>query len=405
MDVCEIDLSSDEFQRDPSRVFAEMRGKGPFVRTKLPLMGECWVTTSHEAAELVLRDSDRFVNDPSNAGRTSHAGLLQKVLGSLKRKNMSGRDGDDHRRVRGLVESAFRPSSIEAMRPQIVSLVDRQLDRLELSANETSGDVDFVTDFARQLPLEVIGTLLGIPEGDLGRLWIDYSKLRGPLSMIRLALETRKQSKYLRRQIIECREAPRPGIISTLVEESSKGVQLSDRELVAVLIQLLGAGYETSVHLLTGGVLALLRHPDQLAKLRADSSGASSAVDEVLRYVSAVQMTTRYAARDGDVLGQPISRGDFILVHVGAANADPSEFQQPGTFDAGRRPNRHFAFGGGAHVCIGMRLAKLEAEVVFDRLFTRFPGVRLALPFEELAWVQNVAMRGLRSLPLTLHPT
>lgn len=291
------------------------------------------------------------------------------------------------------------------MGPQITDLVDRQLDLLEASATGPDGLVDVVDGFARHLPLAVIWGLLGLPEEERpDKLWADFGSLSGPVSMIKLYPGLVKLKRYLRRQFEICRKEPRPGLISNLVEAELEGDRLSRKELLATTFQLLTAGYETTVHLLSGGVLMLLRHPEAAAELMADWSKAGPAVDEVLRYLSPVEMSARYVSRDGELLGQHLERGDYVVVLLAAANVDPAFFPDPETFDIHRRPNRHLAFGGGVHTCLGMSLARLEGEIALERLFTRYPCLKLAVPYDELEWAQAFGLHHVVRLPVHLHP-
>jgi cytochrome P450 len=185
------------------------------------------------------------------------------------------------------------------------------------------------------------------------------------------------------------------------VTAEQAGDRLDEDELLATTFLLMFAGHETTVHLISSGVLALLDHPDQKAKLTADWSKAGSAVDEAIRFVSPVQMTKpRYASRDLDLHGRSIRRGDVFVPLLAAANSDPARFDHPERFDISRHPNPHLGFGTGIHVCLGMKLARTEAEIAFERIFTRFPDLALSVPSSELAWTKKIGMRSLYALPM-----
>jgi cytochrome P450 len=210
--------------------------------------------------------------------------------------------------------------------------------------------------------------------------------------------------RYLKDIFAECRKHPQPGMISALVEAEQDGHKLSEDELLAMVFLLLLAGHETTVHLISGGVLALLEHDEQRARLTADWSHIGSTVDEVMRYVSPVQMTKpRYARRDLELHGQKIARGEYAIALLASANCDPAEFTEPETFDILRRPNHHVGFGGGIHICLGLKLAKAEAAIAYERLWMRFPELALAVPSDQLRWVERIGMSALRELPLQLH--
>lgn len=318
--------------------------------------------------------------------------------------HMLGKDDPDHRRLRGLVASAFHRQQIEAMRTGVADLVARQLDQLAAAA-EGNGTVDFVQHVARPLPLAVTWSLLGLPEEDCPsfRQWVNYNDVRGPRDMLRVFPGLRKLARYLERHFEACRRHPRPGMISALVHAEQEGDRLDRHELLASAFLLMIAGYENVVHLLSGGVATLLGHPDQKAALEADWSRATSVIDEIMRYVSSLQMAKpRYAARDTELFGRRLGRGDVILVLLAAANADPAVFDHPETFDIGRPPERHLGFGSGVHACLGQALARLEAELVFRAIFSRFPALAMGVPLQELEWSRTFGMRFLPTLPLRL---
>jgi cytochrome P450 len=207
---------------------------------------------------------------------------------------------------------------------------------------------------------------------------------------------------YFRRQIRQCREQPREGLLSLLVEAEHAGDSLSEEELMSMAFLLLFAGHVTTVHLLAGGLFELLNHPEQKAELMADRALLDSAVEEMLRYRPPVPFTKpRLPREDGEFHGQTLRRGEFMLAVLASANCDPARFDQPETFDIRRHPNPHVSFGTGIHVCLGLKLARLEAQVAFERLLTRFPGLELAVPREEIPWSKG-GMRMFKSLPVKL---
>jgi cytochrome P450 PksS len=245
---------------------------------------------------------------------------------------------------------------------------------------------------------------LGLPDEDRPKFTRWAGRLTTASSVFGLIAAVpglRKIQNYLRAEFQKCRERPRPGLISALVTAERAGDRLDEEELLATTFLLLLAGHETTTHLIAGGVLALLDHPDQKAKLTADWSQAGSAVDEVLRHVSPVQMTKpRFASRDLDIHGRSIRRGDVVMPLLAAANCDPEYFEDPEKFDIDRHPNPHLGFGTGIHVCLGMKLARTEAEIAFERIFTRFPDLGMSVPSSELAWTKKIGMRSLASLPV-----
>lgn len=391
-------------------LFARLRELGPVLRTRLPMLGDCWVTTTYEAADRVLRDKEHFGTDALNAGlksRTAMMGALGWFLPKAMKamvQNMLTMDEPDHRRLRSLVEVAFARQSVTGMRPGIERIVDRQLDELEQSADAT-GTVDFQHTFAKRVPLMVICELLGLPEADRDKFeqWCDFSSASGAISMLWSMRKMGRLTRYLQEQFAQCRRNPRPGMISALVQAEQDGDRLSEEELLASIFILLIAGHETTTHLLTVGLLALQQHPQAKAELMADWSKIDTAVDEMLRYNSTIQMTKpRYARQDVELFGQRIKQGEMTFPLLAAANCDPAVFDHPERFDINRSPNNHMAFGRGIHVCLGLKLAKAEADIAFERLLTRFPDLQIARSLEQLLWSERIGHRSLDGLPVTL---
>ena len=380
---------------------------GPLVKAKLPIIGETWTLTSYAAVDEFLRDSDSFVRDPKLAGKKYIAGMQWWMPGVFRSfaQNMMGYDGDDHRRLRLLVEKAFVRRNVDGMRDRIVTLTDELIDSLEADVG-SDGQVDFMDKFGRELPLTVICELLGLPESDRPkfRKWFaPIGRVSSGWDMFRIVPGMMRLRAYTREQIEICRRQPREGLISELVAAEESGDRLSDNELLAMIFLLLVAGHETTTHLLCGGLLTLLDHPDQLELLLNDWSLSESAVAEIMRYGTPIQMSKpRYAARDMELHGQSIERGELIIALLASANLDPTEFPDPETFDIRRSPNRHVGFGKGIHTCLGLRLAHLETEVAYERLFARHPNVQLAVDRDEVKWRSRIGMRTLESLPIKL---
>ena len=190
------------------------------------------------------------------------------------------------------------------------------------------------------------------------------------------------------------------------MQAEQDGNKLSKNELTASAFLLLFAGHETTVHLLSGGVLTLLQHPQQKAELLGDWSLGYDAVGEILRFYSSIQMTKpRFASRDMELFGQTIRQGEIVNPILAAGNADPDQFSNPETFDIHRHPNPQLTFGTGMHICLGQKLAWAETEIAFERLFTRFPDLELAIPTADLVWLERIGHRALTTLPLALHAT
>jgi cytochrome P450 len=402
-DTLDIDLTSQSFMRNPFPTLTRLREAGPVVGVKLPFLGKTWVATTHDAVNEVLKDDGTFVRSPKNAGKQLTAGMrwwmprTLRVLG----ENMLGYDDPDHRRLRKLVDQAFNRQSVEGLRGRIGGICDDLLGR---TAGATS--VDLMEGLARPLPLTVICELLGLPEEDRPnfRRWVRalmsaislWGVFRALPGLFRLV-------GYFRRHFAQCRQHPRPGLMTALVQAEHDGDRLSENELLAMAFLLLVAGHETTVHLIGGGVLALLEAPEQKARLLADWSLAPSAVEELLRFVSPVQIAKpRYVSRDQTFRGRPLRRGDVLIPMLASANADPGRFDSPERMDVTRSRNPHLAFGTGMHFCLGAQLARVEAQVVLEKLFTRFPNLSLAVPGSELRYTGRLGIRALTALPVRL---
>jgi cytochrome P450 len=404
-DILKIDLTSQSFMRDPFPALARMRDAGPVVQVRLPILGKTWVATTYDAVSEVLKDDGTFVRDARNGGKPDAVGFrwwawLPRRVRVLN-ENMLGHDGPDHRRLRKLVDQAFSRHSVEGMRPRIEALCDGLLDRMAGAAV-----VDLMEELARPLPLTVICELLGLPEEDRPRFrqWaravMSVTSLWG---IFRFLPALSRLVPYFERHFEQCRRRPRPGLMTALVQAEQDGDRLSADELLAMAFLLLLAGHETTVHLIGGGTLALLEAPEQQARLTSDGSLLPSAVEELLRFVCPVQLAKpRYLGRDLEFRGRPLRHGDVVLPMLASANADPARFHEPERLDVGRSPNPHVAFGTGSHFCLGAQLARVEAQVVTERLFRRFPKLSLAVPPTALRYTGRLGIRALTALPVRL---
>jgi cytochrome P450 len=317
-------------------------------------------------------------------------------------KSMLVSDPPDHTRLRALVQKAFTPRMIEQLRPRIASVVRELIDRVATGG----GSFDVIADLAYPLPVVVIAELLGVPPEDREtfRDWsADLAASLDPLvsaDLMQRATQARDGlHAYLRTIIAERRRAPRSDLISALVAVEERGDILSEPELVVMCNLLLIAGHETTVNLIGNGVLALLQHPDQLALLRESPGLIGTAVEELLRFDSPVQMTARVASEPLEIGGQRIEAGQFVLPLLGAANRDALQFAEPDRLDLTRNPNPHVGFGRGIHFCLGAPLARLEGQMAIGALVQRFPKLELAgTPVRR----DQITLRGLKSLPVAI---
>ncbi|MBA2714357.1 MAG: cytochrome P450 [Rubrobacteraceae bacterium] len=397
------DLASSRFKADPYPFYARLRAEAPVWRTTLYDKRTAWMVTRYKDVAGVLKD-DRIAKDPLNAQDPEQRAKEPWVPGFLKplERNMLDVDEPDHRRLRTLVSKAFTPRLIERLRERIERICRELLDDME-----RNGNTELVRDYALPLPATVIAELLGIPATDHRKFhrWsnriVSISSGRDVWKALPAALSF---VRYLRKMAERRRTWPEDDLMSALVQAEEAGDKLSQDELLAMAFLLLVAGHETTVNLIASGTLALIEHPEQLARLERDPSLIKPAVEELLRYTSPVEIATeRYAQQDLEVAGKLVPRGELVLAVLGSANRDERYFENPDALDLARDPNRHLAFGrGGVHHCLGAPLARMEGQIALTALLQRFPGIRLAVSPESLRWHRGLFLRGLERLPLAL---
>ncbi len=382
-----------EVREDPYPHYRELREAEPVHRS--PFM-DMWVLTRYEDVALVLRDQ-RF-----SADRTKWNGV-REVENFQPTRSLLSLDPPDHTRLRHLVSKAFTPRIVEQLRPQAQVIVDEALEKAA-----ARGAMELIEDLAYPLPVAVIARMLGVPEEDWPRFreWsrvlvssLDPVAFPSPEMLAALTAAQEALLDYLRGIVAQRRREPRPDLISDLIAVEEQGDVLNERELLVMLNLLLVAGHETTVNLIGNGMLALLRHRDQLALLRARPGLIETAVEELLRFDSPVQLTGRIAAQDCTLGGQHIGQGQLVLTLLGAANRDPQQFADPDRLDLTRSPNQHFSFGRGIHFCLGAPLARLEGRIAIGSLVERFPRLMLA---GEPVRGETITLRGLTRLPLAL---
>jgi cytochrome P450 len=385
------------FNADPFPHYHRLREADPVHQSPLGF----WVLTRYEDCVAVLRDQ-RF-------GRAGFEGFLESVYGSpagYERlpRSMLFQDPPDHTRLRALVSRAFTPRVVEGLRPRIQQVVDGIIDRaLDARSMEVIGDL------AYPLPVTVISEMLGVPAGDRESIKGWSSDIARSLDAIGLQVDPdivergraarRAIGDYFRQLLPERRRQPRNDLLSLLIAAEEQGDTLSEGELLSTCILLYIAGHETTVNLIGNGLLALLRHGDQLRRLREEPALAASAVEELLRYDGPVQRTARITTTDVEIGGRAIDKGAMVVTVIGAANRDPAQFPEPDRLDLGRVDNRHIAFGFGIHFCLGAPLARLEGQVALGTLARRLPA--LALATETVEWRESQVLRGLKTLPIT----
>ena len=313
-------------------------------------------------------------------------------------RSFLGLNPPDHTRLRRLVSKAFTPRMVEQLTPRIEQITAELLDQ---ALAEGTGDL--MTALAKPLPVEVIAELLGVPLDDRERfaVWsramaraLDPPFLQSP-ETIEPAIRARQAFiRYFRELAQQRRRDPGEDLLSSLVAVSDAGDALSEDELLVTVMLLLIAGHETTTNLIGNGVLALLRHPEGLG---AVADQPDRVVEEVLRYDSPVQLTSRTSMRDTVIGGLEVAADTQAIVLIGAANRDPAVCDEPEVFEPGREPGRHLAFGQGIHFCLGSPLARLEGRIAFRELARRAPGMTLA---GAPSWSSTTTLRGLASLPV-----
>ena len=386
---------------NPFAIYSLLRTVRPVMR--MPIEGwngpGVWFLTRHADVESVLRDPrcsvDRlrapFIRD--NLERLPP--FIQQGVQSMR--SMLVMDPPDHTRVRKLVNKAFTPRRIAALHDRIAAIVDELLAPVRER-------MDVIDALAAPLPAIVIAELLGVPPEDHRRFKAWAAEIVASIGQPNFANRSgsapaiQQLFGYLSEIIAARRAEPRDDLISAMVLAQEENDALSDAELLATSNLLLIAGHETTTNLIGNGLLALLREPDQLERLRGHRDLLPTAIEELLRYDGPVQATLRVAREDVEIGGEAIEAGSLLLVGIGAANHDPDVFAEPERLDVGRDPNPHLAFGFGAHFCLGAPLARLEGEIAFRALLDRFPN--LALATDEVQYRPNPVLRGLTSLPV-----
>ncbi|HZC15364.1 MAG TPA: cytochrome P450 [Caulobacteraceae bacterium] len=399
-----FDLVGQAFKRNPFPTLAAMRAAGPVIPVRMPLLGKVWLTTTHAATLAMVKDNAAFVQEGRHAGKSGVPGMQWWMPRSLKllANNMLMKDEPDHRRLRTLVDKAFARRDVLAMRANIEAIADRVLDGFE-----GREEVDLADAYARRVPLEVICDLLGLPDedrADFARRTQAAVAIKGAIGIFQAAASFEKLTDYLRGQIEAVRRNPRRGLIGELVLAEEAGDKLDEDELVSMVFLLLVAGFETTTHLISASLVELEQHPDQKAWLLADPAARMErAVEELARHASPVQgAKARHVSRDIDFFGQSLRQGELIMAFTASANTDPDVFDAAEDLRLDRFPNPHLVFSSGIHFCLGMQLARVEAQSALARLYARFPGLQIIEP-DKLAWMERLGIRGPIALPARLR--
>ena len=394
---------AEDFAQD-AHLFAELlRAEGPVLRAKMPRGLPCYLVTGFAEARSLLADP-RLSKNSRRARELFEAKLpsgeaMQGGVGADLSFHMLNSDPPDHTRLRKLVNKAFTARTVARLRPRIEEITAELLDGL--AGRETA---DLLPSFAAPLPITVICELLGVRTEDRTEFSAWSRTLLSASQPEEMQDAAGKMFGYLTELIAQKRAEPAEDLLSDLVHATDDGDALTEAELVSMAFLLLVAGHETTVNLIANGVLALLREPEQLARLRADPSLLPNAVEEFLRFDGPIHLATlRFTAEPVEVGGVTIPEDEFVLISLLGANRDAERFPEPDQLDITRAAGGHLAFGHGIHYCVGAPLARLEAEIALGALLDRFPALTLDAKPDELRYRPSSLVHGLEALPVRLR--
>ncbi len=376
------------------------------LRTEAPVHWDpylhAWVVTRYDDVVTVLH---RFsANRTPTPEQLEAMGLAElSPLAQLMTKQMLFMDAAAHTRLRSLASFAFAPARVEALRAHIREILDALLEPLL-----RAGRMDVINDLAAPLPAIVTAEMLGVPAADCDQLkaWsADFAEVLGnfqhnPDRAARTVQCVVEMTAYFRKAIQDQKQHPREGLINSFINAEIDGDRLTEEEIIANCIVTMVGGQETTTNLIGNGILSLLRHPDQMQRLRDDPSLVPSAVEELLRFESPSQHTARICPEDIELGGKLIRKGQAVIAVMAAGNRDPERFDDPDRLDIARPDNRHLAFGWASHFCFGAALARIEGQLTFEAIARRTADLRFETD-QPLVWRENLGLRGLISLPVT----
>jgi cytochrome P450 len=397
---------SDDYYQHPLAYFARMREEGPVTLVTMPDGQQAWLVTRYADVRAALADP-RLHKDW--AGKLTPPDWVPDQVTGFLSVHLLNTDPPDHTRLRKLVTKAFTARRVAGLRPRVEAITASLLDGIEARAaalNESggAGAVDLIEAFAFPLPITVICELLGIPveDRDQFRAWSNAIVAdNAEPGAFRAAGEG--MFHYFTKLVAAKRAEPGDDMVSALVDARDSGDSLNERELIAMLFLLLVAGHETTTNLIASGTLALLLNPAEMDRLRADASLLPGAVEELLRYVNPLNHATdRFTLEPVEIGGVTIPARQWVYCVTSSANMDPGRFPDAGRLDLGRDAGGHVAFGHGIHFCLGAPLARLEGEIAFGALLSRFPSLSLAADPATLRWRRSSLIHGLEALPVRL---
>jgi cytochrome P450 len=393
-------LGEDYFQ-DPLAFYRRMSAEGPVTPVILPFSGgRFWLVTRYADVRAALADP-RLYKDW--AGKLTGPDWVPDETSAFLSVHLLNADPPAHTRLRKLVSRAFTARRIAALRPRIESITASLLDELAAGAASGSAEVDLIETFAFPLPVTVICELLGVPVRDRDRFkeWSHAIVANDESRDIRAT--GAEMFFYFTDLVATKRARPADDLVSALIEASDSGDALNERELIAMLFLLLIAGHETTTNLIASGALALLTNPGEASRLRSSPALLPGAVEELLRFTNPLNHATdRFTMEPVEIGGVTIPAREWVLCVTSSANRDSSRFAAPDTLDVERDAGGHVAFGHGIHYCLGAPLARLEGEVAFGGLLSRFPELALAVNPGALRWRKSSLIHGLEALPVRL---
>jgi cytochrome P450 len=389
---------------DPFPLFAQVRELGAVHEVTLADGHNAWLVVRHAEARAALNDP-RLSKDMQAALASGGKVVAEGLPGPAFARHMLVVDPPDHTRLRRLVAGAFSVRRIEGLRPHVQTIVDDLLD--DVAARGPESRVDLVESFAFPLPFTVICELLGVPETERTALGRELTALLAPTSTPAEYARAKHASDAvveMLSMLVEAKDrTPGDDLVSALISARDGDERLNQRELLSTIFQLIVAGHDTTASLIGNSIVALLRHPGQLAGWRGASGKVAAAVEELLRYDAPVPHSTfRYALEPVEIGGVTIPAGAQVIINLASANRDADHYANPEALDVDRTDARHLAFGHGIHFCLGAPLARMEGQLALHTLLHRFPQLRLAVPIEQLHWGHGdgLVLRGLSELPV-----
>ena len=395
-------LLTPEGRADPYPRYRQLRTVAPVHRSDL---GAVWFLTRWADCNAVLRDPRLGKGDLNDDRRALFNPGLPPRQQTVMGNSMLFVNPPDHTRLRGLVSRGFTPRRMQDLEAHVGHMADVIVDRMAVE-----GDVDVMDALAFRLPVQVIGELVGVPPSDRDQF---RTLVRASAAALEPGVTAEQVEEaehamaimddYFRSLIARRRADLEHDLVSALIAARDGEDRLSEDEMVATLILLFAAGFETTTNLIGNGLLCLLRNPDQFARLRAEPDLVPSAVEEMLRFESPVQVDARTAFEPVEIDGHRVGAGETVVTFLGAANRDPAEFVDPERFDVARDPNHPLSFAAGIHYCLGANLARLEGRIVFDRLVRRTADIEWLDDAPD--WRGTLILRGVNHLHVRITPS